>query len=68
MSGQITLTGERIAQEQLRTAASVRIAAAISVIEQKAAELKNAIASLQSSIGTTTTNADAVINSIKAQL
>jgi hypothetical protein len=68
MSGQATLTSERIAQEKLNTPASLRIAAAISVIEQKAAELKNAIAELQATTGTTTTNADAVINAVKAQL
>lgn len=68
MSGQATLTSERIAQEQLRTPAGARIAAAINVVEQKAAELKNAIAQLQATTGTTTTNADTVINALKAQL
>lgn len=68
MSGQATLASERAAQEKLNTPSSLRIAAAINVVEQKAAELKNAIAELQATTGTTTTNADAVINALKAQL
>ncbi|HEP6426901.1 TPA: hypothetical protein VDB83_001172 [Burkholderia cenocepacia] len=68
MAGQATLTTERVAQEQLRTAAGIRIAAALSEVEQKAAELKIAIARLQATTGSTTTNADAVLNAIKAQL
>ncbi|KVT86275.1 hypothetical protein WT25_11010 [Burkholderia territorii] len=68
MAGQATLTTERVAQEQLRTATSIRVAAALSEVEQKAAELKIAIARLQATTGATTTNADAVLNAIKAQL
>lgn len=68
MSGQATLTTERIAQEKVQTASALRIAGALAEVEQKAAELKNAIARLQAVIGTTTTNADAVINALKAQL
>jgi hypothetical protein len=68
MTGQATLTSERIAQEQLRTPVGIRTAGLLAEIEQKAAELKNAIARLQATAGTTTTNADAVINAVKAQL
>lgn len=68
MAGQSTLTSERIAQEQAKTPAAIKIAALLAEVELKAAELKNAIARLQATAGTTTTNADAVINAIKAQL
>lgn len=68
MAGQATLTTERVAQEQLRTQTGIRIAAALVEVEQKAAELKIAIARLQATTGATTTNADAVLNAIKAQL
>lgn len=68
MSGQSTLTSERIAQEKLNTQTSIRVAAAIAEVEQKAAELKNAISRLQATIGTTTTGADTVINAVKAQI
>jgi uncharacterized protein YlxW (UPF0749 family) len=68
MSGQATLTTERIAQEKAQTASALRIAGALAEVEQKAAELKNAIARLQATIGSTTTNADSIINAIKAQL
>lgn len=68
MAGQSTLTSERIAQEKTQTAAGIKTAALLVEVEQKAAELKNAIARLQATAGTTTTNADTVINAIKAQL
>ncbi|MGN6085798.1 hypothetical protein [Trinickia sp.] len=68
MSGQATLTTERIAQEKVQTAAALRIAGALAEVEQKAAEMKNAIARLQATLGSTTTNADAVLNALKAQL
>lgn len=68
MAGQTTLTSERIAQEKTQTVTSIKTAALIAEVELKAAELKNAIARLQATAGTTTTTADTVINAIKAQL
>jgi hypothetical protein len=68
MTGQATLTTERVAQELQHTVASTKLAAAIADVELRAAELKLAITRLQAVTGTTTTNADAVINALKAQL
>ena len=68
MAGQATLTSEMNAQQATGTATSIRVAAAIADVEQKAAELKIAITRLQAVTGSTTTAADAVINALKAQL
>lgn len=68
MSGQATLTSERIAQEKLHTNTGTATAGLLAEIELKAAELKNAIARLQATAGSTTSSADTVINAIKAQL
>ena len=68
MAGQATLTSERIAQEQMRTTAGIKAAAAMNDIENKAADLKLAITRYQAVTGTTTTNFDNVITALKAAL